>query len=507
LDLLDVDATALLAAAEHEEELDRVAEDVRAVERGGLLALFKIAWPHLGLSARLRDLDAWHLRVLCAELEAVQRGDNRRLVVSLPPGTTKTLIISVVWPVWCWILDGGTSTWAHACYDLSKMHDCARMRRSLISSRWFRARWGNRVRLARSARSRAGDDPDVPEGVGNYSTDAGGRSFSTTPRGKVLSRHFDYFVTDDSLKSTDAYSPTEVARVSRWYWGTVQTRTGDQTTFSQVVCGQRLCRGDLPGECLERGWRGLVLPMRFDPDAPYASVDRDPRRTPGELLVPARYPEAAVAALEAAMGRDAARAQLGQDPAPPGGRRFEREWFRRYSALPPRGGVVVDSWDLTGGGGGSAGPGRSYDVGQRWLLVGGDAYLVREVRGRFDIAGQARAVAALAGAPRPGGRPLAAVILENAAAGPAVASLLSGVQLVTPRASKEARASLCVPDVQAGRVHVPAGDGWPEEWLDEVVDFPAHPNDRVDAMGQALTCDHRPVGDGVNRLLDVLRAA
>ncbi len=39
----------------------------------------------------------WALDAICLHLEAVTRGDIRRLLVNVPPGSMKSLLTSVIW--------------------------------------------------------------------------------------------------------------------------------------------------------------------------------------------------------------------------------------------------------------------------------------------------------------------------------------------------------------------------------------------------------------------------
>lgn len=44
----------------------------------------------------------WHLDAICQHLEAVTDGKITRLLINIPPGTSKSLIVSVLWPAWEW---------------------------------------------------------------------------------------------------------------------------------------------------------------------------------------------------------------------------------------------------------------------------------------------------------------------------------------------------------------------------------------------------------------------
>ena len=50
----------------------------------------------------------WHIELLCNELEQIAERVHRRepkqydLIINIPPGTTKTMTCSIMFPVWCW---------------------------------------------------------------------------------------------------------------------------------------------------------------------------------------------------------------------------------------------------------------------------------------------------------------------------------------------------------------------------------------------------------------------
>src|SRR5690349_16691654 len=45
----------------------------------------------------------WHIDAVAEHLEAVTRGQIRKLLINIPPGHAKSLLVSVLWPAWVWI--------------------------------------------------------------------------------------------------------------------------------------------------------------------------------------------------------------------------------------------------------------------------------------------------------------------------------------------------------------------------------------------------------------------
>src|SRR5579875_1722615 len=76
---------------------DRIAK--RACEKS-LLTYVRDAWPVLEPVTPF--LLNWHHEALAEYLEAVTAGQIKRLVINVPPRHTKSRMVSVLWPTWCW---------------------------------------------------------------------------------------------------------------------------------------------------------------------------------------------------------------------------------------------------------------------------------------------------------------------------------------------------------------------------------------------------------------------
>jgi predicted phage terminase large subunit-like protein len=105
----------------------------------------------------------WHIDYVCAHLEAITDGvlnDDgtfyNRLLVNVPPGTMKSLLIGVFWPAWEW----GPRNKPHMRYvcashslDLA-IRDSLRMRR-LVTDDWYQRHWGDRVKITGDQNAKA----------------------------------------------------------------------------------------------------------------------------------------------------------------------------------------------------------------------------------------------------------------------------------------------------------------------------------------------------------------
>src|ERR1700757_4818829 len=70
---------------------------------------FLQAWSVLEPATEL--IDSWHYELICEYLELITRGKFRErfpekqgIIINIPPRTGKSLLVSVCWPCWSWIL-------------------------------------------------------------------------------------------------------------------------------------------------------------------------------------------------------------------------------------------------------------------------------------------------------------------------------------------------------------------------------------------------------------------
>ncbi len=287
------------------------ARGLRELERleceAGLLGFTRHAWRLLEPGRRF--VPGWHLEVLCDHLEAVTRGEITRLLINVPPGAMKSLTVAVLWPAWEWGPAGRPElrTIAASYSERLSLRDNMKCRR-LVASAWYRGHWGRSVRLV-------GDQ----NAKGKFENARTGFRLATSVGGLGTGERGDRLVIDDPHNVQQAESAAVREATLRWFSETVPTRLNDSKSAIIVVM-QRVHERDVSGLILaqELGYEHLMLPMRFEPKRACVTSlgPADRRRKAGELLWPERFPEAAVRALEQAMGSYAAAGQFQQRPAP-----------------------------------------------------------------------------------------------------------------------------------------------------------------------------------------------
>lgn len=468
---------AEIARRAAEAERERVQRDADLIrERCIRLAGFvREAWPVLEPAAAYQH--NWHVDAICEHLEAITFGRmNPRLLVNVPPGSSKSLLVSVLWQAWEWGPCGLRSNrFLTTAFNEGPVKRDTRKTRDLIQSEWFQALWPE-VQLVRTAEmSFANTQTGTREGI---------------PFGSLTSQRGDRLIIDDPHSTETAESPVERTATTRKFREGALNRLNDQERSAIVVVMQRLHEQDVSGTILKlgMGFEHLMLPMEFEPARRIrTSIGfTDPRENEGDLLDPSRFPRHVVEDLKKGLGSYAYAGQYQQRPAPRDGGMFKRSWLPVVDALPNDIVKWCRAWDIgatRGGGDPTAGVkvGRSRD---------GVFYVADVRRGQEGPAEVERTI--LATATHDGTDVILRLPQDPGAAGKAYAQtltrLLAGypVKTVAPTGDKATRATPAAAQAEAGNVRLLRGP-WNEAFMDELCTFPAGAHDdQVDAFADAV---------------------
>lgn len=455
--------------------IDRIRE--RCVTLSGFV---REAWHVLEPDAAL--VWNWHLDALCAHLEAITEGRINRLLVNVPPGSSKSLFVSVMWQSWEWGPQARRSLrYLTTAFNDGPVKRDTRKCRDLIMSDWYQALWPE-VRLTRTGEmSFANSDTGTREGV---------------PFGSLTSQRGDRLLIDDPHSTETAESPAERTSTTRKFREGATNRLNDQEKSAIVVVMQRLHEQDVSGVILELGMEyvHLNLPMEFEVKKRCRTSIGfvDPRRHEGDLLDPVRFPRETVEKLKRDMGSYAYAGQYQQRPAPREGGMFKRGWFDVVDVAPATA-QKVRRWDFA-----ATDPKEKKRKGgdPDWTV----GLLLSEYRGIYYVEAVAREQESPAGVERllravatQDGKAIKVVIPQDpGAAGKSNAAhlikMLVGwnVRAVLESGSKEVRANPVSAQAEAGNIKLVRGP-WNEAFLEEVSMFPngSH-DDQVDGLTGAF---------------------
>ena len=135
------------------------ALDRAACERS-LYEFVKRAWPHVEGGQQLED--SWHIEAICYHLEALAAGEDvdgdayNRLLINVPPGFAKSMLVSVMFPAWLW----GPYGWPQAriicaSHSMSIAERDTRRMKQLIQCEWYQRHWGASVQMSADRNSKS----------------------------------------------------------------------------------------------------------------------------------------------------------------------------------------------------------------------------------------------------------------------------------------------------------------------------------------------------------------
>jgi predicted phage terminase large subunit-like protein len=411
----------------------------------------------------------WHFEAVTHKLSQVACGEVRRLIITLPPRTLKSLCASVALPAWFLGRYPSERVVVVSYSDvLARTH--ANDFRLLVNHPICQASFPA-MRLAR--------DTD--------------REIVTTKRGKRIATSIDgtltglggnLIVIDDPLKLGDAMSEAVRTRVIDWYRSTLLSRADDKMTARIVLVMQRVHQDDLAGYLQEQGgFEVLNLPAIAQREETYALGDgRLYTRQKGELLHPEHEPAHVLAELKREMGPIAFSAQYQQSPIPPGGTIIKRKWLAPYDQIRPQANDdIIMSWDI------ALSETESGDYSACVVLLRREEvfYILEVVRGRFPFDLLKRKVMEVK--QRYGSSTL--LIEDSPISRGLIQSLREqsiNVTTYKPDTDKRARVIAQSDLFAGGSVRFPRHASWLEEFTAELLAFPGRHDDQVDALTQGL---------------------
>lgn len=482
---------------------EALEEKARRAARRSLAAFVRRHWNLVEPSVPLRW--TWHIDAICEHLEAVSDGRIRRLLVNVPPGHIKSILVGVMWPAWEWLEHPERrSLFSSYSLDLT-IRDSVRCR-ELIDTPEYQELIP-RDESGRPLWQRKG----VPDLKDQFETTAAGfrQCVSTGSKGTGLRGH--RVVTDDPLNVKESVSEGALAECIRWWDHTMSSRLVEPATGQRVIIMQRLHQRDLSGHVLHDlgGYDHLCLPSEYEgggscdcpPGTPCSQRNGtsigfvDPRTVPGELLNPAYFPQVVISEAKRDLGAIEYAGQHGQRPSPKEGAVIKVAWTQnRWTVMPTAGDWRIYG-DLRNAG---KNPKSSFAVFQLWFRPSqypARRYLVDQIRGRWDQVEEEKQLRNFCRKwPQAGAKKL-----ENKADAPGVQAHLRdeipGLVLVDVHGSKEDRGRSTVHLWEAGNVWLPsdAVAPWMPEFVQEVTTVPGAANDdQFDTMTLALNDNVQP---------------
>lgn len=324
----------------------------RANCEDSLMAFVRTAWPILDPGTPM--VEGLPMYAICDHLEAAANGNIKRLLITVPPGFSKSTITNVALPAWLWIKRPHLRFISASYSERLTFRDNDRAR-SVILSDWYQRNWGHVFRIGHAAtlQLRPANRAD------HFANDKTGWKLGTSVGADLLGWRGDFIILDDP-NSPKVESDVVRESVNRWFTEVVPTRFNDMDKGVLIVIQQRLHMEDVAGKALASewvDWTHLNIPMEFVPRA-YVNGYRagseivetffdddvrdceeifwqDWRQVDGELAWPSRFSLDTVTKLKGVLGPTMASAQLQQEPVPRGGAIIKVDFWQTWPDAEP----------------------------------------------------------------------------------------------------------------------------------------------------------------------------
>ncbi len=432
-----------------------------------------------------RPVFNWHIPYLCEELERLSDCIVHRqpkpydLIINIPPGTTKSTIVTIMWPVWLWTLDPTIRIITNSYSGGLSLEHATKSKDIILSDKFQRLFPNIQIRRDKSGKQ-------------NYENTETGFRYATSTGATITGFHAHVIINDDPQNPKQAESDQMRIQANE-HTKTLSSRKVDKANTPVVTIMQRLHEDDVTGYLLKKkgeNIRHICLPAEDCDDV--KPSDLRARYVDG-LLDPVRLSRAVLDEAKTDLGSRGYAGQYGQSPVAAGGNIIKESWFKRISQAEFKAlrfhepmHFFLDS---------------AYDEQQAksdndpsgiiaTCRIGNNVYVTNAKKvwkdfpdliaflPEFLYANDYTGESSLRIEPKANGKSIVQVLERE--------TTLNVTETPTPTDSKAVRLHAVSPKIECGRCWLVEGD-WNEEFIDEVCGFPNKTHDEyVDILGYAL---------------------
>jgi predicted phage terminase large subunit-like protein len=407
---------------------------------------------------------------LCYEITQFISENTKRLLINLPPQHLKTFVCTVCLAAFM-LGKNPRIRLLVVAYDDSYAAKLARAIRELMDASWFQQVFLTRIK---TGHDRATD----------FGTAEGGYVYAVGAQGRLTGYTADVIIYDDPHQFGDWQNQRAKDAVKDSFT-TLLSRLENKTKGRVIVVAHRVAEDDLSSELIsDPRWKCVQIPFIAPRAKTYRMYDgRYWVRPRGDLLRPDAYPADAVEELKRGQVSPpyALFHQQGIDKH--ASRAIKAEHFGSFDKFGEPIAPVVLSIDP----GQSGGINASRSAIQAWKAFGRSFYLIDQSCEQCDFTQLAKEVRRFIRRHNP-----SVMLIEKTANGPALYSDLNKMKprferkLISPRGTKGERLEQHRSAILNCSIWLPADALWRGPFIDEIVGFPGHFDDQIDAMTQYL---------------------
>lgn len=409
----------------------------------------------------------WHLEAIAAALERAIHSRTVRQIVTLPPRSLKSFLISEAFVAFLLGQNPGLQiicvTYSEKLSETQSLNT-ARIMRSPLYKRIFPNTCLERDTML------------------YLTTSKGGSRRAASVGGSITGFGGDWVIIDDPMNAPDAHSKSARDSVIAYFDRALSSRVNDETSSRFIAVMQRLHQDDLVGHLLAKGgWDELRLPATATgPALIDLGHGRQYRVEPGDLLHPRRLPLEVLDRKKLEVGSIVFQAQYQQDPVPADGNIVHAEWLRFYTN-DPRGADarIVLSLDTAV----KTNPANDYSVCTVWASRPQSHHLLHVWRAKVEYTQLKPIVIQLYQHYQADH-----LLIEDHNNGATLIQELRSFGIPatgrTPNRDKETRLVAATPFMESGQMYLPVDAPWLQEFVTELLAFPGRHDDQVDSVSQ-----------------------
>ena len=284
---------------------------------------FQKAWHIVEPSIKLST--NWHHKYLCDTLQEeceriiANRVKSKDIIINIPFRATKSILVTVMFPVWCWIKDPKLR-FITASYSADLSIEHSTRSRDIITSDWFKERWGELFHIKKDQNLKS-----------RYENNFLGVRRATSVGGTVTGQGGDFLIVDDPVSPQHAASEIERENANEWYRTTFYSRLNNPHTGIRIIIMQRIHDNDLSGFLLYGGdsrtkYKHICIPAEISDDVKPKKLNSF--YDDNGLFWTDRFSKTILDDYKQALGSYGYAGQLMQTPTPLNSGMIKSEWLK-----------------------------------------------------------------------------------------------------------------------------------------------------------------------------------
>lgn len=426
----------------------------------------------------------WHIEYMCEELQDLAYYIVNRLpkpydiIINIPPGTSKSTIVSVMFPAWIW----AKAPWVKiitSSYSSDLSIELSLKSKDILTSDLYAKLFPNVV-LRRDK-----------SGKQHYETTEGGFRYATSTGATITGYHAHVIINDDPVNPKQANSD-QMRITANEHTKTLSSRKVNKANTPTITIMQRLHEKDVTGYLLDKKAdkiKHICLPAEVSDKV---SPPELKERYVDGLLDPVRLNRDMLSEQLVDLGSIQYACQMKQSPIVDGGNLVKREWFQsisfnEFTAMrfnEPMHFYLDTAYERK----------KSTGNDPSGILaacrIGQYIYIYNAKQAWLEMPDLLRFIPEYMSAH--GGDKQSILHVEPKANGKSVIQMLRTISTLNvretqpPTDSKVTRFKAVSPRIECGRVFIVGGD-WNEDFLNQICAFPNAEHDEfVDILGYAI---------------------